>query len=428
MNRRTLIFFGALLLYYVVAGIFFGAAYISLLSVQALAFALIALGLNIQWGFGGLFNFGIMGSLMVGGFAATTISFPINPEFWASEGPMMLGYVLIAALIGAVLIVGAGQAHRIGITGRWKVTLIVVAWFVAYLIYRSQIDPAVAYIEATDAGWVGGLGLHPILGWIFGGVLAAGVAYLVGKVSLGLRTDYLAIATIGISEIIRALIKNMDWLTRGTLTVSPLDWPVPRPQDLQAMGVSISDSFVVGRVAFFGVLLIALGLAFFLVQRAYGGPWGRMMRAIRDNHIAAAAMGKDVKSRQLEIFIFGSVLMGIGGAALVTLNQIFDPGSYQPINHTFLIWVMLIVGGAGNNWGAVFGALFIYLTWMLSDSASQFLFNGLSDWMITMGWEGIPDVQSRSSQMRVLILGIVITLALRYTPRGLIPETRQARD
>lgn len=428
MSRRTLMFFGALLIYYVVAGIFFGPAYISLLSVQALAFALIALGLNIQWGFGGLFNFGIMGSLMVGGFAATTISFPINPEFWASEGPMMLGYVLVAALIGAALIFAAGQVHRIGITGRWKVTLTVIAWFVAYLIYRSQIDPAVAYIEATDAGWVGGLGLHPILGWIFGGILAAGVALLVGKVSLGLRTDYLAIATIGISEIIRALIKNMDWLTRGTLTVSPLDWPVPRPQDLQAMGVSIADSFVVGRVAFFGVLLVVLGLAFYLVQRAYGGPWGRMMRAIRDNHIAAAAMGKDVKSRQLEIFIFGSVLMGIGGAALVTLNQIFDPGSYQPINHTFLIWVMLIVGGAGNNWGAVFGALFIYLTWMLSDAASQFLFNGLSDWMISMGWGGIPDVQSRSSQMRVLILGVVITLALRYTPRGLIPETRQARD
>lgn len=428
MSRRALILFGVLLAYYVIAGMFFGVAYITLISVQALAFALVALGLNIQWGFGGLFNFGIMGSLMVGGFAATSFSFPVNPEFWSSDGPLLLGYVLVAALIGGTLIVGAGQAHRIGIKGKWKTTLVVIAWFVAYLIYRSRIDPAVDYIEATDAGWVGGLGLHPLLGWAFGGLLAAGVAYLVGKVSLGLRTDYLAIATIGISEIIRALIKNMDWLTRGTLTVSPLEWPVPGPQDLQAMGFGNSESFIVGRMAFFAVMLVILALVFYLVQRAYGGPWGRMMRAIRDNHVAAAAMGKNVKSRQLEIFIFGSVLMGIGGAALVSLNFIFDPGSYQPINHTFLVWVMLIVGGSGNNWGAVFGALFIYLTWMLSDALSQFLFNGLSDWLGAMGWGEIPDIQSRASQMRVLILGVVITLALRYTPRGLIPETHQARD
>jgi branched-chain amino acid transport system permease protein len=334
----------------------------------------------------------------------------------------MLGKALLAFAVGFALVWGARKSDRIGIRGGWKTALTVLAWIVAYIIYRSQIDPAAAYIEGLSSGWIGGLGLHPILGWLFGGVLAAAVAYIVGKICLGLRTDYLAIATIGISEIIRALLKNMDWLTRGTLTVSPMPWPSPLPQDLQAQGVSIADSFVYARLGFLALVLVILAIAFFLIQRAYGGPWGRMMRAIRDNHVAAASMGKNVTRRQLEIFVLGSVLMGIGGAMLVSFQQIYDPGAYQPINHTFALWVMVIVGGAGNNWGALFGAMLIYLAWMISDPLAQWPFNAISDWSTNVGWGAIPEIQSRASQMRVLVLGLVITVALRYTPRGLIPE------
>lgn len=422
MVQRSLILFAGLFLLFAGVGFVLGTANISLLLVQSFAYALIALGLNIQWGYGGLFNFGIMGMMMLGGAAVTFISYPVNPDFWGSDGPLMLGKALFAFLAGFALVWAVRRSDRVGIRGRWKTALTVIAWVVAYFVYRSQIDPAAAYIESIGSGWVGGLGLHPVLGWLFGGVLAAGVAYFVGRICLGLRTDYLAIATIGISEIIRALLKNMDWLTRGTLTVTPISWPVPLPQDYQATGTSIADSFFIARLGFLAIVLVFIAVAFFLVQRAYGGPWGRMMRAIRDNYIAAGSMGKDVKSRQLEIFILGSVLMGIGGAMLVSFQQIYDPGSYQPINHTFLIWVMVIVGGAGNNWGAVFGALLIYLTWMISDPVSQFLFNGLSHWSTQIGWGEIPDIQSRASQMRVFVLGVVITIALRYAPRGLIPE------
>ena len=420
--QRSLVLFASLFVLFAVVGWLLGAANVSLLLVQSFAYALVALGLNIQWGYGGLFNFGIMGFLMLGGAAVTFVSYPVNASFWGSEGPAMLARALLAFAAGMLLVIGARNAGRIGIKGRWKTALLVLAWAVAYFVYRSQIDPAVAYIEAHDPGWVGGLGLHPVLGWAFGGVLAAGAAYIVGRICLGLRTDYLAIATIGISEIIRALLKNMDWLTRGTLTVSPLPWPTPVPQALQAQGVSIANSFFYARLGYLAVVLGVIGLVFFLVQRAYGGPWGRMMRAIRDNDTAAASMGKNVTARQLEIFILGSVLMGIGGAILATFGQIYDPGSYQPINHTFLIWVMVIVGGAGNNWGAMFGALLIYLTWMISDPVAQFLFNAISTQTTEWGWGAIPEIQSRASQMRVLVLGVVITIALRFAPRGLIPE------
>jgi branched-chain amino acid transport system permease protein len=417
MIRRSLTLFAGLFVLILLMGLPFTSSRL----VEATAYSLIALGLNIQWGYGGLFNFGIMGFLMLGGFAVTFISYPVNPQFWGSDGPMMLGRALLAFVAGALLVYGARKSDRLGIKGGWKTFVTVVAWFVAYCIYRSQIDPAAAYIEA-NAGFVGGLGAHPVLGWLFGGVLAAVIAFIVGKIALGLRTDYLAIATIGISEIIRALIKNMDWLTRGTLTVSPIPWPTPLPQDYQASGSDTYSSLLMARGGFLLLALVVVGIAIWLISRAYSGPWGRMMRAIRDNHIASASMGKNVTARQLEIFVFGSVLMGIGGAMLVSFTQIFDPSSYQPINHTFLIWVMIIVGGAGNNWGAVFGAVLIWLVWVVSEPLAKVIFENVSYWSTNFGWGAIPEIESRSAQMRVFVLGLVITIALRYAPKGLIPE------
>lgn len=419
--RRGLLLFAAMFLIVVVVGLVQGTASMLLILTQATAFALIALGLNIQWGYGGLFNFAIMGFLMVGGASTVFLSYPVNMAFWQSDGPMLLGRALLAFLVGLALVLAARQSHRIGITGKGKAALVALAWFAGYIIYRTQIDPAAAYIEST-AGFVGGLGLHPVLGWAFGGLVSAIIAFFIGRISLGLRTDYLAIATIGISEILRALIKNMDWLTRGTMTVSPMPWPTPLPQHLQAAGFSIPDSFVVARLLFLAVAVVVLIGAFILVQRAYGGPWGRMMRAIRDNHIAAASMGKDVTGRQLELFIFGSVLMGIGGAILATFSQIFDPSGYQPINHTFMLWVMVIVGGAGNNWGVILGSFLIYIVWVISDPLAQVIFVNLSNLTEGLGWGAIPEIDSRALQMRVFVLGVVISIALRYAPKGLIPE------
>ncbi len=100
MVQRSLLLFVGLFALFVVIGWALGAANITLLLVQSFAYALVALGLNIQWGYGGLFNFGIMGMLMLGGAAVSFISYPINPEFWGSDGPMMLGRALIAFLAG----------------------------------------------------------------------------------------------------------------------------------------------------------------------------------------------------------------------------------------------------------------------------------------------------------------------------------------
>lgn len=427
MTARYIGLFAALFVLIIGVSMMMGAAFTVRLMVEAFAYALIAMGLNIQWGFGGLFNFGILGMLMVGGFAVTFISYPLNVDFWSSEAPLYVGRTILAAAIGAVLIVLAHRVQRLGIRGKWRGAVIVLAWFAAYVIFRSQMDPTASYITDTS-GWIGGLGLPVLLGWAFGGVLAGLIGYLVGKVSLGLRADYLAIATIGIAEILRAVIKNLEWLTRGTLTVSPIPWPVPYPTDFQANGVDTTMSFVLARGSFLILVVIVVLIALFLIHRAYLSPWGRMMRAIRDNHIAAGSMGKDVTGRQLEIFVFGSVLMGIGGAILVSFVGIYDPSSYQPINHTFLIWVMLIVGGAGNNFGALFGGLFIYIVWIISEPLAQALFLNLSGFSEDMGWGAIPDIESRAVQMRVFVMGLIVTIALRFAPRGLLPEHIRRRD
>src|SRR5690606_23361598 len=142
MMQRALLMFSGLFAVFVVLGFFLGTATTTLVVVQAFAYSLVALALNIKCGHGGLFNFGILGLLMLGGAAVTFVSYPVNPEFWGSEGPMMLGRALLAFAAGALLVFGVSRADRIGITGRWKTTATILAWALAYLIYRSQIDPA----------------------------------------------------------------------------------------------------------------------------------------------------------------------------------------------------------------------------------------------------------------------------------------------
>src|SRR5690606_12728156 len=217
----------------------------------------------------------------------------------------------------------------------------------------------------------------------------------------------------GIAEIVKAVLKNEEWLTRSVLTVSPLPWPVPGPHEL---------GFVLSRAAYLSLTAIIIVLIYVLLERAWHAPWGRMMRAIRDNATAAEAMGKDVNARRLEIFVLGNAIIGLGGAALVSFAGIFDPQSFTPLNHTFLIWVMVILGGAGNNLGAIFGALFVYCIWVMSEPAALFLFDAAGNWgQEVFGWEP-SDLQSRALQMRVFVIGLTISLVLRFAPRGLIPE------
>ncbi|EAR07333.1 branched-chain amino acid ABC transporter permease [Reinekea blandensis] len=411
--KREIILFSGLFALILLVMSFMGMAYSTRMLVEASCYAIIALGLTIQWGYAGLFNAGIMGFLAIGAFLTMLFSYPVNEDFWGSGLASDLGSVFLKLLIGIVLIVGSMQLGRFGVRQnvRRLITLILIA--ITYIVFMNSLDPVAGAIE-SEVGFIGGFGLPVWIGWVFGGLVAGGIAYFIGHICLGLRSDYLAVATLGIAEIIKAFLKNADWLTRGTLTVSPLPWPTPGPAEL---------GFVMARALYLSLTALMIVVIFFLLTRAYNAPWGRMLRAIRDNETSALAMGKNVNKRRLEVFVFGAILMGIGGAVLGSFNGIFDPSGYIPLNHTFLIWVMVILGGAGNNLGTLFGAVFVYILWTMSEPVALWVFDvirNLGDaWF---GWEAPGDLDSRALQARVFVIGLTITLVLRYAPKGVIPE------
>ena len=340
-------------------------------------------------------------------------SFPVNDKFWNSTAPADLGIVILYLIAGIAITWAISKLHRYGLPKKLVTLLTIIAFAISYLVVVAALNPVASQIE-NEAGFIGGFGLPVLVGWGIGAIGAGIVAYYVGHICLGLRSDYLAIATLGIAEIIKAVFKNADWLTQGTLTVSPLAWPVPTPNEV---------GFIAARAAYLALTAVIVAVLFFLLQRAYNAPWGRMMRAIRDNEVSAAAMGKDINKRRLEIFVLGCALMGLGGAALVTSIRIFDPSGFLPLNHTFLIWVMVILGGSGNNLGAIFGAIFVYIIWTISEPATLIVFEALQSYgKIWFDWEAPNDLMARALQMRVFIIGLTITLVLRFAPQGALPE------
>jgi branched-chain amino acid transport system permease protein len=413
LGKRELLMFGFTAIVLGLVFAWLGAAYTVRMLAEASCYALLALGLNIQWGYAGLFNAGVMGFVAVGGFMTMLISYPVNQAFWASAGPGQLAKAAFFAVATAVVAMVLHKIRRKGLSPRLTAFAMVMVIAVGYLLTIGTLDPATQLIE-KEAGFIGGLGLPVWFGWLVGGIAAGAISYFIGKICLGLRSDYLAIATLGIAEIIKAVLKNADWLTRGTLTVSPLPWPVPTPDEV---------GFIAARSAYLAVTATLMVIIFIAVQRAYRAPWGRMMRAIRDNEISAGSMGKDVNRRRLEIFVFGSVVMGVAGAALVSFSRIFDPSGFIPLNHTFLVWVMVILGGSGNNLGAIFGALLVYIIWTMSEPAALFLFELIRAGGESMfDWQAPADLNSRALQMRVFVIGLTITLVLRFAPQGLLPE------
>ncbi|WP_302139743.1 branched-chain amino acid ABC transporter permease [Halomonas alkalicola] len=410
---RELVLFAALLAAILGVYMAMGAAYSTRMLVEAACYAILALGLTIQWGYAGQFNAGVMGFVALGGYCAMAFSVPVNSAFWESELPGELARVLLYAAAAAMLVFGATRLDRIGVPKRLRTLIAIVLAVVLYLVVISLLRGVTGEIQ-SQAGFVGGLGLPAWTGWIVGGALAGAVGYFIGHICLGLRSDYLAIATLGIAEIIKAFLKNSDWLTRGTATVSPLPWPTPGPAEL---------GFTLARALYLSVTAVMIAVIFFLLHRAYNAPWGRMIRAIRDNEVAASAMGKDINQRRLEIFVLGCVLMGLGGGVLATFNSLFDPQGYLPLNHTFLVLVMVILGGPGNNLGTIFGAVAVYIIWIMSEPLALAVMNlavHLGD--LWFGWEPPRNIESRALQARVFVIGLLITLVLRFAPQGLLPE------
>ena len=397
---------------------------------MGLVSALMALGVNMQWGYAGLFNVGVMGFVALGGLAAVIVSMPPVPDAWSAGGLRVLSALAIGAGTIALAIL-CWRRVRPGL--RFAATL--GALVAGFVVFRAVFDPAVEAIEAVNpagTGYLGGLGLPVLVAWPVGGLLAAGAAWIVGKTALGLRADYLAIATLGIAEIIIAVLKNEDWLSRGVKNVVGLPRPVPYEIDLQnnpafvervaGLGADpVTASSIAVKLGYMALFLAVLAVLLWLAQSALKSPWGRMMRAIRDNEVAAEAMGKDVTGRHLQVFILGSAVCGLAGAMMTTLDGQLTPSTYQPLRFTFLIWVMVIVGGSGNNWGAVLGGFLIWFLWVQVEPVGLWLMATLTS-ALPEGSAVRDHLLDSAAHMRLLTMGVILLVVLRFSPRGLIPE------
>ncbi len=411
--------------------------------------AVMTMGANIQWGYAGLINFGIMGYTALGGLAAVLISVDPVQEAWKAGGfDILMSLWLIVVMVLVIrFVLKRFEKSKIR---TYSIAAIIIS---GILLIRFSAEPGIEAIEAVDpakTGFLGGFGLPIIFSWIVGALFAGGLAFIVGKVALGLRADYLAIATLLISEIVIAIIKHEDWLTRGVKNVIGLKRPAPYEVDLQTTDwfiklvekfnsgklsvienladrqaalnqLVIEGSSVFVKLCYSGLFLVVVIILLILTQKALYSPWGRMMRAIRDNEEAANAMGKNVVKQHLLIFILGSAIVGIAGAMLVTQDGLFTPGSYRPMRYTFLIWVMVIVGGSGNNFGAILGGFVVWFLWIEAAPISLFLINFFT--------AGIPETNVLKAHLiesvpyfRFLLMGLGLLFIMRYRPKGILPE------
>ena len=190
--------------------------------------------------------------------------------------------------------------------------------------------------------------------WAWGAAAAVCgiIALIIGYVTLRLRDDYLAIATLGIAETVRLLFLNEKWLANGSKGLYRIpkflgEWVAPEHYDY----------------LYLVVVLVILALLFLAVERAVKSPWGRVLRAIREDEIAAEASGKDVFTFKLQAFMLGAVIMGVGGALFAHNVRFLSPLTFDPLLATFIVWAMLMVGGAGNNLGAILGAFIVWGIW-----------------------------------------------------------------
>ncbi len=293
----------------------------------ALSYAIICLGLNVQWGQTGLFNVGIAGFVAIGAYTSALLTTPDDP-------------------------------NRLG-----------------------------------------GFALPMLTGWLGAALASAFVSFLVGLLTVRLRADYLAIATFGVAVVVQLSALNLQPVTGGPFGIGF----IPRP----------FASFA-GEPLTFGLLNLGLAalttlLVYLALERLLRSPWGRVLRAIREDEQAALALGKNAFAFRLQAFAIGGAIMGLAGAVQAHFIGFIAPENYVPML-TFQVWAMLIVGGSGNNLGAVAGAVIVWAVW----AASAALISAVVP----------PEFQARAAALQIVLIGVAICLMLLLRPRGILGERR----
>jgi len=309
-------------------------AYLVSLAIMAGIYAVFCLGLNIQWGYTGLFNIGIAGFFCVGAYSSAMITTPMPSGVYAQYVHQLFGFNLpfVFGLLGAAAICGV-------------------------------------------------------------------VAFFIGLLTLKLGEDYLAIATLGIAETLRLIFNNEQWLANGPRGLMGL------PQPLENLVDPMHYNYI-----YLVIVLSIMILIYLLIEQSIRSPWGRVLRAIREDEVSAAMSGKNVLKFKIQALVFGAMIMGIGGALYAHYTKAISPDVFTPLYGTFIIWVMLMAGGSGNNKGAILGAFLIWGIWI----GTKFMTDLLP-----------YTLKARAPYIRFLFIGILLELILIYRPQGILGEEKK---
>jgi branched-chain amino acid transport system permease protein len=300
--------------------------------------------------------------------------------------PMLLYAATMLTLAGIYAALALGLNLQWGMTGLMNFGLL---GFIAVGAYTSALLTA-----PESAQHIGGFGWPWWAAWPLAALAGALLALPIGAISLRLRADYLAIATIGIAEIVRLFVRNEDWLTGGPLGVPG----IPRP--FESLGQPM------GQFAYLALVALVVAGLYVMAQATLNSPFGRTLRAVRDDEEAAKAAGRYPAAFRLKAFVLGAACMGLAGAMLAHFFKFMGPDALDPVATTVLVWVMLIAGGSGNNRGAVLGAVLIWALW------------AASDWIAGQ----LPgELATRAAYIRLFLIGLALQLVLLYRPKGLLP-------
>lgn len=298
-------------------------AYAAFFLVFVAIYAIIALGLNLQWGATGLFNVGVAGFVATGAYTSALLTTP------------------------------------------------------------------------KEADRIAGFGLPFAVGMLAACLIAGLVGVFTGALTLRLRRDYLAITTFGVSVMIETIARNATPLTGGVFGVQFIPKPM---QGWLGAGFKWNLSYL-------AMSLVLLAVVYWGLERLLDSPWGRVLRAIREDEDAASSIGKRVYLFRLQSFAVGSMLMGLGGALYAHFVGFIAPQDFLPIL-TFQLWAMLIVGGSGSNLGAILGSAVVWGFW----SASGALLRA-----------AIPAAeQAKAAPLQTAIIGGLIVATLLARPRGIL--------
>lgn len=300
-------------------------SYAAFFLTMASTFAIICLGLNVQWGQTGLFNVGIAGFVAIGAYVSALLTTPDDP-------------------------------NRLG-----------------------------------------GYGLPIFVGWLGGAFVTSIASFLIGALTIRLRSDYLAIATFGIGVVVQLAALNLEPVTGGPFGIGF----IPR------MFAEVAGNPLLFSLLNLGVLVLVVLAIYLLLERLARSPWGRVLRAIREDEAAALALGKNATRFRLQAFALGGAIMGLAGAAQAHFIGFIAPDNYQPML-TFQVWAMLIVGGSGNNRGAILGAVLVWAIWAASAAAVAAIFP--------------PGEQARAAALQIVMIGMALCAILLLRPRGILGE------